>query len=735
MSNSISRIVGSGRTFLSPTDLFVQANTNDSGQVEIVLPNSQLIFDNFNNQNTPYNYLGVRIVDIGNNASVNNIVIFAFDNDNVNGGQTITLNTNGAGGIITLIGEGQWIFDENNSVTSNPIIQQGTGLGSSVRIDSNNTSSGSYSTALGKTNCVDSIGGFVNGSCNTASGYKSNDIVGGCCNTSGTPNFIFPNNCVTQSGLYFEYCFTFPNNCVTQSGLYFDTFSAYANVVDIANDGSSITLSGDYSSCSTYLPATAIGIQAFYDNGTCSTYAQQGICGSSLSCIDYDGTNTTFCYNPPIPLPFVVINSFSAYANVVDIANDGSSITLSGDYSSCSTYLPATAIGIYATFDNGTCSTYAQQGICGNSLSCIDYDGTNTTFCYNPSIPLPFVAQGSCFSTILNGQCNTASGYFSTVSNGICNTASSQFSTVLNGSQNTASGYYSTVSNGYNNTASGGSSTVLNGSQNTASSQFSTVLNGFCNTASGNRSTVLNGQYNTASGSFSTVSNGCCNTASGCQSTINNGCCNTASAKYSTVSNGYVNTASAVLSTVSNGQYNTASAVLSTVSNGQYNTASGIFSTVSNGCCNIASGCQSTINNGCCNTASGCRSTVSNGLNNTASGYYSTVLNGSQNTASGYVFSTVLNGTCNTASGCYSTVSNGCSNTASGCRSFIAGGQSNNTCSLADTFIVGSCICADASCTTFVNKLSIKNIPTSNVGLPSGSVWYDSVNDKLTIVP
>ena len=47
MSNSISRIVGAGRTFLSSSDLFIQANTNDSGQVEIVLPNSQLLFDNF----------------------------------------------------------------------------------------------------------------------------------------------------------------------------------------------------------------------------------------------------------------------------------------------------------------------------------------------------------------------------------------------------------------------------------------------------------------------------------------------------------------------------------------------------------------------------------------------------------------------------------------------------------------------------------------------------------------
>jgi hypothetical protein len=37
--------------------------------------------------------------------------------------------------------------------------------------------------------------------------------------------------------------------------------------------------------------------------------------------------------------------------------------------------------------------------------------------------------------------------------------------------------------------------------------------------------------------------------------------------------------------------------------------------------------------------------------------------------------------------------------------------------------IVGSCITADRQCATFVNNLSIINIPTGSVGLPSGSVW------------
>jgi hypothetical protein len=44
-------------------------------------------------------------------------------------------------------------------------------------------------------------------------------------------------------------------------------------------------------------------------------------------------------------------------------------------------------------------------------------------------------------------------------------------------------------------------------------------------------------------------------------------------------------------------------------------------------------------------------------------------------------------------------------------------------CGFADSFIAGSCICADRVCATFVNNLSIKNIPTSSAGLPAGSVW------------
>jgi len=70
-----------------------------------------------------------------------------------------------------------------------------------------------------------------------------------------------------------------------------------------------------------------------------------------------------------------------------------------------------------------------------------------------------------------------------------------------------------------------------------------------------------------------------------------------------------------------------------------------------------------------------------------------------------------------------STVGSGECNIASGCCSAILGGGYNDTNTCACAMIVGSNITADRVCTTFVNNLSIKNIPSSSVGLPSGSIY------------
>ena len=104
------------------------------------------------------------------------------------------------------------------------------------------------------------------------------------------------------------------------------------------------------------------------------------------------------------------------------------------------------------------------------------------------------------------------------------------------------------------------------------------------------------------------------------------------------------------------------------------------------------------------------------GFLNSATNTYSLVGGGYSNSATG-VYSTVLGGQLNTASALYSNILGGCGNNASSACSFIAG--------------MG--ITTDRTNTLFVNNLSIKSIPTSSVGLPSGAVYSNA--GILTIVP
>jgi hypothetical protein len=65
----------------------------------------------------------------------------------------------------------------------------------------------------------------------------------------------------------------------------------------------------------------------------------------------------------------------------------------------------------------------------------------------------------------------------------------------------------------------------------------------------------------------------------------------------------------------------------------------------------------------------------------------------------------------------------------------ILGGAANCISYLGCTFIIGSNITADRSCTTFVNNLSIVNLPTASAGLPSKSLWYDPTTCVVKFVP
>ena len=103
------RQIGAGINFLSPTDFIVQVDTS-AGAVQIVMPKIETILGSYT---TLYQYMGIRFVDISNNASVNNITLTGFETDTINGSTNIVLNTNGTGGILTLIGDGDWSFQQN----------------------------------------------------------------------------------------------------------------------------------------------------------------------------------------------------------------------------------------------------------------------------------------------------------------------------------------------------------------------------------------------------------------------------------------------------------------------------------------------------------------------------------------------------------------------------------------------------------------------------------------------
>jgi hypothetical protein len=111
MAQNDFRIVGAGTTYLSPTDFLIQVDTS-AGAVTIILPKIATIFASYT---TIFQYMGIRVVDVSDNASVNNITIQAFETNVVNNSQSVILNTNGAGGIFTLIGNNEWSYNANST--------------------------------------------------------------------------------------------------------------------------------------------------------------------------------------------------------------------------------------------------------------------------------------------------------------------------------------------------------------------------------------------------------------------------------------------------------------------------------------------------------------------------------------------------------------------------------------------------------------------------------------------
>lgn len=114
-------------------------------------------------------------------------------------------------------------------------------------------------------------------------------------------------------------------------------------------------------------------------------------------------------------------------------------------------------------------------------------------------------------------------------------------------------------------------------------------------------------------------------------------------------------------------------------------------------------------------------SLVSTNETNTIDAEFSAILSGEYNVMRG-VNSVIIGGNANTISGRNSIIGSGGGNDIDSDNSTIIGGTNNST-KYSNTHLIGSNIEANREDATFVENLSITNIPNSDKGLPKGAVW------------
>lgn len=112
---------------------------------------------------------------------------------------------------------------------------------------------------------------------------------------------------------------------------------------------------------------------------------------------------------------------------------------------------------------------------------------------------------------------------------------------------------------------------------------------------------------------------------------------------------------------------------------------------------------------------------VSTNETNKIDAEFSAILSGEYNIMRGSS-SVIVSGNANTISGRNSIIGSGRGNNIDSDNSTIIGGANNST-KHNNTHIIGSNIEANREDATFVENLSITNIPNSDKGLPKGAVW------------
>ena len=573
------------------------------------------------------------------------------------------------------------------------IIVPGVGTNSSYRCGSSNSASGNYSTVFGRSNTASGYGDVISGGVKHINNGEHSNIGGGFCSIicngvkyssigGGAFNNIFQGCWSSISGGYYN------NVCNCASSVVGGIGNTVCSTHSIIGSGTSNII------CNTGVKSGILGGENNFVAHSCSFVIGANIT-TDKACTTF--VNNLNIVNTPITdagtLNALVWDPATKEVKQRAISGGGSSIIIQGSGSGSSYRCgnDNTASANYSTVSGGRY----------NIASAGQYSTISGGRCNNVS---------RFGSVVAGGYCNTSSGYYSTTSGGRCNQALGYCSTISGGECNITCNDYATISGGNCNLGLGSGSTISGGGKNSADDNYSTVSGGYCNRTTARLSIIGGGRFNNISGWFSSILGGTCNTNSGQYSSISGGACNIiySSACCGVISGGVNNETCNKGSVIGGGRLN---CITSTT--GSENTISGGYTNIIH---NNSS--TSTISGGYGNQITGSTSTISGGKGNNVVGDYSFEGGGNQNSVFGN----------------YSTLGGGCNNTTCGQYTAVLGGKNNNTCNFSSAMIIGADICANNSCTAFVNQLSTQNlcVAASDPGI-CGLLWYDTVQQKLRI--
>ena len=508
----------------------LQQAYNNSTQPEI-LTNSTLGAVTFRRGSTSESD---SVIEVQNNSGVNTFRVNGLGDVSGNSFNIKTyiydsLNTSGVTNQVLFTSPSGVRWNNIDSIvtgyTNNKVIELGSGVGSTVRINNGNISSGNYS-------------GILSGTGNTASGVYS--FIGG-----GVSNIITGSTSAIVSGLdneiYTDYSFigSGTGNTITSIGSYSviggGRFNRTSGVCSFIGGGCGNTMSGSYNVITGGRANTTSNIASNIagGNSNISSGGYSAVGGGRNNCAT--GTNSVIA--------------------------GGAQNTLSGSYTviggGCQNRI---AGNIYSYIGSGNFNT-----ITGGTSSAILSGSGNTVSLGNHSIingGLSNSILSNC--SVVGGGCrNTNSGNYSTIGGGIINTITSQCSFIGGGRFNVISNASSVITGGYNNTSSGQYSVISGGYINLATANYSTISGGYCNTNSGGCASIGGGRNNTigivSTSNFSFIGGGINNRVLSACSFIGSGQNNLITGTTSNIVGGTGNTITSNFSYIAGGQRNTTS--------------------------------------------------------------------------------------------------------------------------------------------------------------------------------